>query len=560
MNPCSRTGITNFAALTASEGYDMTIHNARVLTPTRRAFLLSGVALAAAATLPGLSRAQEETPRGGSVSINIGTEPPVLVLIAHSAGAAYYISGKATESLLTYDRDFNPQPLLATEWKVSEDGLRYWFKLRQGVRWHDGKDFTAEDVAFSIFALKENHPRGRATFAYVEKANVLNAHEVELILSKPAPYLLSAFASFEAPIVPKHLYEGTKVAENPHNVAPIGTGPYKFVEWVRGSHALFTRNDDYWGSPKPHLDKIIFRFIIDPAAAVAAIETGEVQVSTANLPLTDIDRLKANPNLVVDTDPAPYSPSIARAEFNLENKYLADIKVRHAIAHAIDKDFIVDTIYLGYATRLDGPVSPDLARFYTPDLPKYAFDPAKAEKLLDEAGYKRGADGFRFKLFIDPTQPSGPPKQTAEYFAQALGKVGIKVELRTQDFATFVKRIFTDRDFDIAVEGMSNLYDPTVGIQRLYWSKNFKPGVPFTNGSKYVNPEVDRLLETAAVEIDPKKRLDLFNQFQRLVVQDLPTLDIVTPSVITVYDKRVKNLKTGVEHLWSNGADIYLEP
>lgn len=537
----------------------MTVQNSRLLTPTRRAFLLSTVAFAAVAAIPNISRAQDATPRGGSVSINIGTEPPVLVLIAHSAGAAYYISGKATESLLTYDKDFTPKPLLATEWKVSDDGLRYWFKLREGVKWHDGKDFTAEDVAFSILALKENHPRGRATYASVQAINVLNPHEVEIILSKPAPYLLTAFASFESPIVPKHLYEGTKVSENPHNVAPIGTGPYKFIEWVRGSHALFVRNEEYWGSPKPHLDQIIFRFIIDPAAAVAAIETGEVQVSTANLPLTDIDRLKANPNLVVDTSPAPYSPSIARAEFNLENPYLADIKVRHAIAHAIDKDFIVNAVYLGYATRLDGPVSPDLVKFYTPDLPKYEFDPAKAEKLLDEAGYKRGADGFRFKLFIDPTQPSGPPKQTAEYFAQALGKVGIKVELRTQDFATFVKRVFTDRSFDIAIEGMSNLYDPTVGIQRLYWSKNFKPGVPFTNGSKYVNPEVDRLLETAAVEVDPNKRRQLFNEFQKIVVEDLPTLDIVTPSVITVYDKRVKNLRLGAEDLWSNGADIYFE-
>lgn len=119
--------------------------------------------------LPVPSFAAEEPTRGGSVSINIGTEPPVLVLIAHSAGAAYYISGKATESLLSYDKDFNPQPLLATEWTVSEDGLRYWFKLRQDVRWHDGRDFTAEDVAFSILALKENHPRGRATFAHVKR-------------------------------------------------------------------------------------------------------------------------------------------------------------------------------------------------------------------------------------------------------------------------------------------------------------------------------------------------------------------------------------------------------
>lgn len=530
-----------------------------VLAPTRRAFLLSTAALAVVSTLPGFAFAQSATPTpGGSVSINIGTEPPVLVLIAHTAGAAYYISGKTTEGLLTYDENFEPQPLLATEWEVAEDGLRYAFKLREGVKWHDGKDFTAEDVAFSILALKEHHPRGRATFASVEEVNVLGPHEVELILSKPAPFLLTAFASFEAPIVPKHLYEGTNIPENPHNVAPVGTGPFTFVEWVRGSHVILKKNENYWGEGKPYLDQLIIRFIVDPAAAVAAIESGEVQVSVANVPLTDIDRLKANPNLVVDTRPAPYSPSIARAEFNLENPYLADVKVRHAIAHAIDKDFIVNTIYLGYATRLDGPVSPDLARFYNPDVPKYEFDPAKAEALLDEAGYPRGADGFRFKLFVDPTQPSGPPKQTGEYFVQALAKVGIQVELRTQDFATFVKRIFTDRDFDIAIEGMSNLYDPTVGVQRLYWSKNFKVGLPFSNGSKYENPEVDRLLETAAVEIDPAKRLQLFNDFQRIVVEDLPTLDIVTPASITISDKRVQGLKIGAEHLWTNGADIYL--
>lgn len=538
----------------------MSIRNPRVLAVTRRAFLLSTAAIAAIAAVPSLSFAQDVEPvRGGSVAINIGTEPPVLVLIAHTAGAAYYVSGKVTEGLLTYAEDFTPQPLLATEWEVAEDGLRYAFKLREGVKWHDGTDFTAEDVAFSIASLKEHHPRGRATFASVDQINVLGTHEVELILSKPAPFLLTAFASFEAPIVPKHLYEGTNIPENEHNYAPVGTGPFTFVEWVRGSHVILKRNENYWGEGKPYLDQLIIRFITDPAAAVAAIEAGEVQVSVANIPLTDIERIKANPNLVVDTRAAPYSPSIARAEFNLENPYLADIKVRHAIAHAIDKDFIVNTIYLGYATRLDGPVSAELTRFFDPDLPKYAFDPAKADALLDEAGYPRGADGFRFSLFIDPTQPSGPPKQTAEYFAQALAKVGIKVELRTQDFATFVKRIFTDRDFDIAIEGMSNLYDPTVGIQRLYWSKNFKVGLPFSNGSKYENPEVDRLLEAAAVEIDPDKRVQLFNDFQRLVVEDLPTLDIVTPASITVFDKRVHNLKLGAEHLWSNGADIFIE-
>lgn len=539
----------------------MSIRKPGVLSVTRRAFLLSTAAIAAIAAVPSLSFAQEVAPvSGGSVAINIGTEPPVLVLIAHTAGAAYYISGKVTEGLLTYDEDFTPKPLLATEWEVAEDGLRYTFKLREGVKWHDGKDFTAEDVAFSILALKENHPRGRATFASVDQVNVLGAHEVELILSKPAPFLLTAFASFEAPIVPKHLYEGTNIPENEHNYAPVGTGPFTFVEWVRGSHVILKRNENYWADGKPYLDQLIIRFIVDPAAAVAAIEAGEVQVSVANIPLTDIDRLKANSNLVVDTRAAPYSPSIARAEFNLENPYLADIKVRHAIAYAIDKDFIVNTIYLGYATRLDGPVSAELAHFFNPDVPKYEFDPEKANALLDEAGYPKGADGFRFSLFIDPTQPSGPPKQTAEYFAQALAKVGIKVELRTQDFATFVKRIFTDRDFDIAIEGMSNLYDPTVGVQRLYWSKNFKIGLPFSNGSNYNSPEADRLLEAAAVEVDPAKRKALFTDFQKQVIADVPAIDLVAPDSFVIYDKRVLDHTVGVDGIGNNGASIHFAP
>ncbi|MET3898954.1 peptide/nickel transport system substrate-binding protein [Devosia sp. UYZn731] len=536
----------------------MTTHPRGVLAPTRRAFLLSTAAIALAGALPGFSFG-DEPKQGGTLTVNIGTEPPVLVLIAHTAGAAVYLSSKTNEGLLTYDFDFTPKPLLATEWKVAEDGLRYWFKLREGVKFHDGTDFTAEDVAFSIQALKENHPRGRATFAQVSSINVLGTHEIELLLDKPSPYLLTALASSESPIVPKHLYEGTKIPENPHNVAPVGTGPFVFKEWVRGSYVLYERNPNYWEAPKPYLDKLVVRFIGDPAAAVASIETGEVLLSVGvNIPYTDFDRLQANPALGFETRGFTYTNSITRAEFNLENKYLANAKVRQAIAYAIDRNFIVSTIYLGHATALNGPVSPGLAAFFSDDLPKYAFDPAKAEALLDEAGFPRGDGGVRFELNIDPTQPTGAYKQSAEYIAQALNKVGIKTTVRTQDFATFVKRVYTDRDFDIALEGMSNLFDPTVGIQRLYWSKNFKPGVPFSNGAHYASAETDRLLEAAAVEPDPKKRFELFVDFQKQVVTDLPALDLVAPDSFVIFDKRVVNHTLGAEGFGYNGADIYL--
>ena len=531
---------------------------ASLLALSRRRFLLSTALVGMAAAIPGVALAAPVS--GGTLTVNIGTEPPVLVLIAHTAGAVVNVSAKITEGLLTYDFDFNPQPLLATEWKVSEDGLTYNFKLREGVKWHDGKDFTADDVAFSIQTLKEVHPRGRATFAPVEAINVLGPHEVELKLAKPAPYLLKAFASSESPIVPKHLYEGTKVPENEWNLKPVGTGPFVFKEWQRGNYVLLEKNPNYWDAGKPYLDQIIFRFITDPAASVAALEAGEILLTTTGtVPVTDIARLKADPRFAFETRGFGYINSISRLEFNFENKYLANPKVRQAIAHAIDRQFVVDTIYLGQAKALNGPVSPSLSAFFDPDLPVYEYDPKKAEALLDEAGFPRGADGTRFSLTVDPTQPAGPYKQAAEYFVQALDKVGIKATLRTQDFGAFVKRVYTDRDFDLAYEGMSNLFDPTVGIQRLYWSKNFKPGVPFSNGAHYESAETDKLLEAAAVEVDPKKRYDLFAAFQKQVVTDLPALDIVAPDSFTITDARVKDHTTGVEGFGSNGALIYIE-
>ncbi len=531
------------------------------LRPTRRFLLQSVAALAGLGALSGLSGpAWAETPvAGGALTINIGTEPPVLLLIAHTAGAAYNTSAKTNEGLLTYDFDFNPQPLLATEWTVSEDGLRYWFKLREGVKFHDGSDFTAEDVKFSIETLKEHHPRGRATYAHLREVNVLTPHEVELLLNSPAPYLLTALASFESPIVPKHLYEGKPILENPLNTAPIGTGPFKFVEWVRGSHVLYERNPDYWDGGKPYLDRLIIRFIGDAAAGAAALETGEVQVSAnAPVPLSDIPRLQENPALGFESRGYGFTNSISRAEFNFENPHLADIRVRHAIAHVVDRDFIVAAAYQGHATALTGPVSQDLAKFYYADVPRYEINPAKAEALLDEAGYPRGADGYRFSLTIDPTQPVGPPKLTADYIAQVLDGIGIKATVRTQDFATFVKRVYTDREFDIAIEGMSNLFDPTVGIQRLYWSKNFKPGVPFTNGAKYFSDRTDELLETAAIETDEKKRFDLFAEFQKQVVEDLPVLDLVAPTPYTIFDRKVRNHTIGAEGLFANGAEFWI--
>lgn len=496
---------------------------------------------------------------GGSVAFNVGAEPPTLIS-ATNTGAAMYVTAKVVEGLLTYDTDFAPLPQLATEWSVSDDGLIYHFKLREGVKWHDGQDFDAEDVAFSILALKEEHPRGRGTFANITDVQILGSHEVNVVYSSPAPYFLRALAAMEAPILPEHIFAGQPLATNPALNAPVGTGPFRFAEWVRGSHVLLERNDDYWDRGKPFLDQVVIRFISDPAGAVAALETDEVQVTLGTVPYADIERLRANPALAFEPRGTRYNNSILRALINLDRPELQDQRVRQAIAHAIDKDFIVQTIYLGHARRLDSPVSPDVAEFHAADLPTHAFDLARAEALLDEAGLPRQADGIRFALHIDPMQASGPHRQIADYLAQSLAAVGIRASVRTQDFPGFVKRVYTDRDFDIAIEPMSNLFDPTVGVQRLYWSKNFRVGVPFSNGANYRNPQVDALLEQAASENDPAQRRAHFIRFQQIVAEELPAIDLVVPDAFAIYRADLRNLSDlTLDGVSGNWADVYVD-
>ena len=208
----------------------------RLSTITRRSFLLSSAALGAIAVTGTAVHAAPS--RGGTATLLLSAEPPVLTTIAHTAFNSVYVSPKVTEGLLTYDFDLNPQPLLAKQWSVSDDGLRYTFKLRDGVRWHDGKPFTADDVVFSIKTLKDVHPRGRNTFLNLVEIETPDPLTAILVLSKPAPYLITALAASESPIVPRHLYEGTPPLANPWNRKLIGTGPFVFKEWVRGGYVL----------------------------------------------------------------------------------------------------------------------------------------------------------------------------------------------------------------------------------------------------------------------------------------------------------------------------------
>jgi peptide/nickel transport system substrate-binding protein len=503
----------------------------------------------------GLAPARAET-----ATMLLATEPPTLVSLTNVATTALAVSGKVTEGLLEYEDDLTPKPLLATSWSISPDGKEYTFKLRDGVRWHDGKPFTAADVAFSINLLKQVHPRGRSTFANVTAVETPDPQTVVIKLSQPAPYLIKAFASTETPIVPKHIYEGTDAASNPNGNAPIGTGPFKFKEWQRGNYIVYERNPDYWGKPDPKIDQLVVKFIPDAAARSIAFESGSVDFGYRTpVALSDLDRLKALPNLKFETRGASYSFNVTRLEFNLDNKYFKDKRVREAIARSIDRNVIVNTVHYGYATITYSPIAPGLKEFHDPSPSPYAYDLKEAARLLDEAGLKPTDGRTRFRLTLDFNPITTEGRRLAEYIRASLARIGIAVDLRAQDISAFVKRLYTDRDFDFAVNGASDLFDPTVGVQRLYWSKSFVKGVPFSNATHYANPEVDRLLEQAAVESDPKTRVELFKKFQEIIANDIPDLNLVSPTYLTLHNVRIHDLVTTADGAEGNLAHVYVK-
>lgn len=496
--------------------------------------------------------------RGGTLVFGVYPEPTVLTNAITPAGPTQLISGKIFDGLLTYDGNMTPLPQLATAWDVAKDGLSIRFTLRPGVSWHDGAPFTSADVAFSLLDIwKKYHSRGRAIFANVVKVDTPDPLTVVLRLAKPAPYLLSALASTESQIVPKHLYRDGAVLTNPRNSAPIGTGPFRFVKWVRGSHIELERNPAYWDKGKPYLDKLLVRFLPDAAATATALETGAIQLANT-APLADLARLQKNPNITIDTRSTAFSSVVTALEFNLDRPLLRDARVRQAFAHALDRNFLVKNIWHGYGVAAQSPVPETLPRFYGGPGTPYGFDLKRAEALLEEAGLKRDAQGIRLTLQCDP-YPSGPLMQTAQYLRSNLAKIGVRLNVRSQDTGEFINRIYTRRDFDISIYGASSGPDPAVGIQRFYWSKTFEAGIAFSNGAHYNNAQVDALLEAAQVELEPERRRQLYLSFQQIVQKDAVTLPLIVASLPTLSLRTVKNVTAAADGVLGNFAAVYLQ-
>ncbi|CDX39340.1 Extracellular solute-binding protein family 5 [Mesorhizobium plurifarium] len=532
------------------------------LTISRRGLLAGSALLWASTALPAIAFAQ--TPKkGGRLVLAADSEPRNLNPAIVASNGVFFISSKIVETLAeaSFDGKDGLEPRLALSWEGAADGLSVTFKLRDGVKWHDGKPFTSADVAFSALQIwKPLQNLGRTVFKDLEAVDTPDELTAVFKFAKPTPFQLirNALPALSS-VVPKHLYEVGKIEDNPANNAPVGTGPFKFAEYKAGQYYRLTRNDAYWSKDEPYLDEIVYQVLPDRTSAAAALEAEEIQLAAFSaVPLADLDRISKVPGLKVITKGYEGLTYQLVVEINHRRKELADLKVRQAIAHAIDKDFVVRTIFLGYAATATGPVPKNDPQFYTADVPTYPFDVAKANALLDEAGYKRADDGKRFALKLLPAPYFNETKQFGDYLRQALAAIGIDAQIVNNDSAAHIKAVYTDHAFDLAVGPPVFRGDPAISTTILVQS-GIPDGVPFSNQGGYKNADLDALIVKASETLDAAARTELYKEFQKKVAADLPLINVAEWSFISVARDTVGNIANNPRWAVSNWADTYLE-
>ena len=469
---------------------------------------------------PSTATAQFARP-GGTLVIGAGNDPGQFNPGITTAGGTHFVTGNIYNGLLMLDEAFNPMPDLARTWTVSPDGTTYTFNLAHDVTWHDGQPFTSADVKFTFEeVLLKFHARTKAGLeAVLAGIDTPDDYTVVMRFNQPYGPLLQRLDIVEAAILPKHVYAGTDIQNNPANQQPIGTGPFKFAEYAKGDRVRLVRNENYFKPGLPYLDELVFRIIPQATTATLAFEQGEVDY-LISVPGPDLARLRAMPGVTIASTSAGSGGSNCQDTlvYNLRRAPLSTLEVRQALAYAIDRQQILDEVRFGQGRVAISPISSALGWAHNPNVPRYAFDPTRARELLDQAGYPVQAGGTRFSLtFPHPTSFA----RQGEVLRANLAAVGIDLQLQPLEVNAANEATYVRAEFDVGYGSYCNGPDPEIGVARAYVSSNIKP-IPFANGAAYSNPHVDALFAQAAGTVDRAERAALYAEIQDILVQDVP--------------------------------------
>ncbi|GAB4319059.1 ABC transporter substrate-binding protein [Pseudothermotoga elfii] len=455
------------------------------------------------------------------------------------------------ETLVAYDADVKEiHPLIAESWEVSADLKEWTFKLKKGVRFQKGKfqngrEVTAEDVKYSFEREISISPMVRLYM--VEKVEVIDRYTVKIVLKYPYAPFLTVLTDIGAAIVPKEECEGWGEEFTLH---PVGTGPFKLVEWVKDSHMVFERNEDYWDE-KPYLKQIVYKFIPDKSVLTVALLSGEVDI-TSDILDQDIPKVKSNPNV----DPIMVGGCNVYAVYlNSSKGPTTDKKVREAFFRGIDVQQLVKVIFPnGTAEAAYGPI-PTGSWAYNPNVKSFYpnYDPEKAKQLLKEAGYENQP----VKLTI--YTPEDPNRRKAAVIIQSmLKKIGFDIEVQSLEWGAFTATT-SKGEADAYTIGWTWYPDPEFFIFYMFHSSRKST---YGNGGGYNNPEVDKYIELGESSVDQNERTEYYRKAEELIMKDMYYFPLWHKLVVNGVNKKVHGYKPSPDmtiRLYAPGTNVWVE-
>ncbi|MFV0472766.1 MAG: ABC transporter substrate-binding protein [Pikeienuella sp.] len=443
------------------------------------------IAFAAAGLIAGPAMAAD-------VAIGMQLEPPMLDPTAGAAAAIDEITyANIFEGLTRFAEDGSIVPGLAESWEVSDGGLVYTFRLRSGVRFHDGTDFDAGDVKFSLdrIGADDSQNAQKALYASILETVVIDPQTIRVTLSQPTGAFLFNLAWGDAVIVAPES-AGTNAA------SPVGTGAFRLAEWIKGDSIRIVRNDDYWGE-KAKLDGATFKFISDPNAAFAAVMAEDID-AFPGFPAPEIlEQLEADPRFLVITGSTEGETILA---INNKAGPLSDVRVRAAIAHAIDRRALIDGAMYGYGVPIGAHFAPQNPAYVDLTL-QSAHDPEFSKKLLAEAGF---AEGLKLSLKLPPPSYA---RRGGEIVAAQLREIGVEVEITNVEWADWLEQVFKNKDYDLSIVSHTEPMDIGVYARDEYYFN-------------YASEEFKQVFAMLERTVDETDRAALLKSLQRIIADD----------------------------------------
>lgn len=493
--------------------------------------------------------AQQTQQRPNSVVYGTTFQPNSLNPITSPDMASRFAIEMIFDGLVAVDEKMQLKGELATNWNVSQDGKEWVFHLRKGVRWHDGRDFTAEDVKFTYDTVIDPNSKptvSKADYAALQRVEVADPYTVRFHLSQPYSPFLSRLV---LGIAPKHLLEGQDLATTPFNQRPVGTGPFILESWTQGDSLVLKRNPDYFGN-KAKTEKLVWKVVPDSSVLAIQAMNGEVDGALVVNP-KDAEALRASNKMVLHETLEGHN----QISFQLNNPLFQDIKVRQALAHAIDTQSLIDGIMQGAAMRATSDILPTTWA-YNPDVTTYRFDPARAKSLLAEAGWRPGPDGVlakdgkRFETTLMTYAGHKLREQVLMAVRQYWVDVGIDVKASTQERNSFISQRVLKGNFDAVLLETSVQIDPD--LSRRFHTNSIKNGQNFLN---YSNPTVDKLLAQGLATVDTEKRKQAYYEVQRVLVEELPQIPLYYPKAYFAFKPGLTGVKPAPTNLFWNAEE-----